>query len=45
MERLAGSIKKVKKINIDFIIEPYIRFEGQVGEQGTMFFWIRAGMR
>lgn len=24
--------------NIDFIIEPYIRFEGQVGEQGTMFF-------
>ena len=24
--------------NIDFIIEPYIRFEGQVGEQATMFF-------
>jgi extradiol dioxygenase family protein len=23
---------------IDFIIEPYIRFEGQVGEQATMFF-------
>ena len=22
----------------DFIIEPYIRFEGEVGEQGTMFF-------
>ena len=30
--------KKLKKINTDFIIEPYIRFEGQVGEQGTMFF-------
>ncbi|GAB5565657.1 MAG: VOC family protein [Winogradskyella sp.] len=24
--------------NIKFIIEPYIRFEGQVGEQATMFF-------
>ena len=24
--------------NISFIIEPYIRFEGQVGEQATMFF-------
>lgn len=24
--------------NIDFIIEPYIRFEGKVGEQATMFF-------
>jgi extradiol dioxygenase family protein len=23
---------------VDFIIEPYIRFEGQVGEQATMFF-------
>ena len=22
----------------EFIIEPYIRFEGQPGEQGTMFF-------
>jgi extradiol dioxygenase family protein len=27
---------KTKKIN--FIIEPYIRFEGLVGEQATMFF-------
>ncbi|GAA3616120.1 glyoxalase [Flavivirga amylovorans] len=24
--------------NINFIIEPYIRFEGLVGEQATMFF-------
>lgn len=23
---------------IDFIIEPYIRFEGEIGEQATMFF-------
>lgn len=23
---------------LDFLIEPYIRFKGEVGEQGTMFF-------
>ena len=28
----------LKSKGIDFIIEPYIRFEGQVGEQATMFF-------
>ena len=30
--------KKLKEINTNFIVEPYIRFEGKVGEQGTMFF-------
>lgn len=29
---------KLKAEGIDFIIEPYIRFEGQPGEQATMFF-------
>ena len=29
---------KLKSAGIDFIIEPYVRFEGQVGEQATMFF-------
>ncbi len=29
--------------NIDFIIEPHIRFEGLVGEQATMFFTDPAG--
>lgn len=28
----------LKSKNINFIIESYIRFEGQVGEQATMFF-------
>ena len=28
----------VRSKGIPFIIEPYIRFEGQVGEQATMFF-------
>jgi extradiol dioxygenase family protein len=32
---LAESLKKVK---IDFIIDPYIRFKGEPGEQATMFF-------
>jgi len=30
--------EKVKTFIDDFIIEPYVRFEGEVGEQGTMFF-------
>ncbi|NJW54189.1 VOC family protein [Salinimicrobium oceani] len=29
---------ELKNKQIDFVIEPYIRFEGQVGEQATMFF-------
>jgi len=29
---------KVKHFITDFIIEPYIRFKGETGEQGTMFF-------
>ena len=27
----------LKSHGIDFVIEPYIRFEGEVGEQATMF--------
>lgn len=30
--------KTLKAKGIKFIIEPYIRFEGEVGEQATMFF-------
>lgn len=33
----------LKAKNIQFVIEPYIRFEGQVGEQSTMFFYDPAG--
>ena len=29
---------RLKDAEMKFIIEPYIRFEGQVGEQATMFF-------
>ena len=34
-EELAQRLKDQK---VNFIIEPYIRFKGQSGEQGTMFF-------
>ena len=30
--------ERLQAANTDFIIDPYIRFEGQVGEQATMFF-------
>jgi hypothetical protein len=29
---------RLRSKDIEFIIEPYIRFEGKVGEQATMFF-------
>ncbi|MCB0521311.1 MAG: VOC family protein [Lewinellaceae bacterium] len=34
-ERLA---EKLRQHGIEFIIEPYTRFKGEVGEQATMFF-------
>ena len=30
--------ERLKKQKIEFIIEPYIRFKGEPGEQATMFF-------
>lgn len=30
--------QKVSRFIDDFIIEPYVRFKGEPGEQGTMFF-------
>ena len=35
--------KNLKSKGVPFIIEPYIRFEGLVGEQTTMFFLDPAG--
>jgi uncharacterized protein len=34
---------KLKSANIAFVIEPYIRFEGEVGEQATMFLYDPSG--
>lgn len=35
--------ERIKEHNINFIIEPYIRFEGEVGEQATLFIRDPAG--
>lgn len=35
--------KQLSSKGVSFVIEPYIRFEGQVGEQATMFFLDPAG--
>jgi extradiol dioxygenase family protein len=38
MEQWEKLAERLKKQDIHFIIEPYIRFKGEVGEQATMFF-------
>jgi extradiol dioxygenase family protein len=35
--------ERVRSAGVHFLIEPYTRFEGQVGEQSTMFFLDPAG--
>lgn len=35
--------ERVRAAGVKFVIEPYIRFRGQVGEQTTMFFYDYAG--
>jgi len=37
MQRWQEVAARLKQHNISFVIEPYIRFEGQSGEQGAMF--------
>ncbi|MEO6981527.1 MAG: VOC family protein, partial [Edaphobacter sp.] len=39
-ERLAD---RVQRAGVHFVIEPYVRFKGEVGEQATMFFLDPAG--
>ena len=35
---LWAAADKLRAAGIEFIIEPHIRFKGEVGEQATMFF-------
>lgn len=35
--------ERLRNNQIQFVIEPYVRFEGEVGEQATMFFLDPAG--
>jgi extradiol dioxygenase family protein len=43
MEEWETLAERLKKANAQFVIEPYIRFKGEVGEQATMFFLDPAG--
>lgn len=38
MEQWQQLAERLKAKGIEFVIEPYIRFKGEVGEQATMFF-------
>ena len=35
---MGRALEKIKDANVHFVIEPYVRFKGQPGEQATMFF-------
>ncbi len=43
MDRWQSLADRLRAANIKFEIEPYIRFQGEVGEQATMFFYDPAG--
>jgi extradiol dioxygenase family protein len=43
MDEFIQLSKKLKNENINFIIDPYIRFQGETGEQATMFFYDPSG--
>ena len=38
MEQWQALADKLKEYGINFVIEPYLRFQGEIGEQATMFF-------
>ncbi|WP_151637660.1 VOC family protein [Noviherbaspirillum aerium] len=38
MEQWEALAARLRNAGIDFVIEPYVRFQGEVGEQATMFF-------
>ena len=38
MEEWESLAKRLRQAGMEFIVDPHIRFKGQVGEQATMFF-------
>ncbi|QYY28763.1 VOC family protein [Cupriavidus pinatubonensis] len=38
MEAWQAAADKLSAAGVEFVIEPHVRFKGQVGEQATMFF-------
>jgi extradiol dioxygenase family protein len=43
MEDWQALADRLRAADVSFVIEPYIRFKGEVGEQATMFFLDPAG--
>src|SRR5579875_328259 len=43
MDQWEALAERLKAAGTKFVIEPYVRFKGQVGEQATMFFLDPAG--
>ena len=43
MERWRALAERLRGAGVRFVVEPHIRFEGQVGEQATLFFHDPAG--
>jgi extradiol dioxygenase family protein len=43
METWQAFAERLKAAGVGFVIEPYIRFKGETGEQATMFFLDPAG--
>ncbi|MBN9616091.1 MAG: glyoxalase [Acidobacteriales bacterium 59-55] len=43
MDQWQALADRLREAGIHFIIEPYVRFRGEVGEQATMFFLDPAG--
>ena len=42
-DRWEGLAEHLRTIGVNFVIEPYIRFKGETGEQATMFFMDPSG--
>lgn len=42
-EEFDALASRIKENGIEFVIEPYVRFKGEVGEQATMFFFDPCG--
>ena len=38
MDRFDTLAERLRAADVRFVIEPYVRFKGEVGEQATMFF-------
>jgi len=43
MDQFEAFADRLRKAGVKFVIEPYVRFKGEVGEQATMFFYDPSG--